>query len=168
MAWEIVALVSGVISIAVAAYFYRWVLSQESSNAAMNEFSGAIQDGAATYLKRLFQVLGVLVAIFTIIMFIAISWQGAIAYLIGSICAAAAAYAGMYIATRANARVAWAARDGLQKAFPIAFYAGSVMGLATVGFALIGMTGLYMIFRDTEVVLAFSFGASALALLAKA
>jgi K(+)-stimulated pyrophosphate-energized sodium pump len=42
------------------------------------------------------------------------------------------------------------------------------MGLSVVGFALIGMTLMYMIFKDPNVVLGFSFGASTLALLAKA
>jgi K(+)-stimulated pyrophosphate-energized sodium pump len=74
----------------------------------------------------------------------------------------------MVISTRANGRVAWAARSGLAKALSVGFFAGAVMGLAVVGFALIGMTILWMIFAEAEVVLGFSFGASSLALLAKA
>jgi K(+)-stimulated pyrophosphate-energized sodium pump len=103
-----------------------------------------------------------------IIMFFVLGWQAAIAYIIGAACSAVAGYAGMYVATRANARVAWAARKGLEEAFPIGFYAGGVMGLSVVGLALIGMTILYMIFGDPNVILGFSFGASGLALLAKA
>ena len=168
MVWEIVSLVSGVISIAIAGYLYRWVMAQPNDSAAMAEFSGAVQAGAAAYLKRLFQALGALAAVIAVILLFALGWRSALAYLIGSACSAAAGYAGMYVATRANARVAWAARSGLKKAFPVGFYAGGVMGLSVVGFALIGMTVLYMIFKDPQVVLGYSFGASTLALLAKA
>jgi len=57
---------------------------------------------------------------------------------------------------------------GLSAAFPIAFDAGGVVGMAVVGLAVLGMSVIYMIFRDPEIVLGFSFGATSLALLAKA
>jgi K(+)-stimulated pyrophosphate-energized sodium pump len=168
LGWELFNLVCGALSIAVAVYLYTWVMKQVNGSQAMGDFSLAIQEGAATYLKRLFQALGSLSVIIMIILLIALGWEMALAYIIGAICSAMAGYLGMYVATRANARVAWAARDGLKKAFPIAFYAGGVMGLSVVGFALFGMTILYMIFQNAEIVLGFSFGASQLALLAKA
>lgn len=168
MVWEIVALVAGFISLGFGLYLFRWVLAQPNESGAMAEFSKSIQKGAAAYLKRLFQALGALALVIGIIILIAVGWRNALAYLIGSACSAMAGYLGMYTSTRANARVAWAARNGLKKAFPVGFYAGGVMGLAVVGVALVGMTALYMIFRDPEVVLGFSFGASTMALLAKA
>lgn len=166
--WEILAIVSGLLSIGVAAYLFRWVLSQEQGNPQMAEFSEAVQKGAAAYLRRLFQWLGALVIVVTIILLFALGWKTAIAYVVGSTFSTAGAYIGMYTATRANARVAWAARTGLAKALPIGFFAGGVMGTALVGLSLIGITVLWMIFQSTDVVLGFSFGASALALLAKA
>ncbi len=168
MTWEVVALVAGVASIGVAAYLFTWVMKQVNESEAMAEFSRAIQEGAAAYLKRLFQALGILAAIIAIILLIAVGWRNALAYLIGSTFSALAGYTGMYVSTRANARVAWAARSGLKKAFPVGFYAGSVMGLSVVGIALIGMTVFYMLWHDPNIVLGFSFGASSLALLAKA
>ena len=168
MVWEIVALVAGAISIAMAAYLYKWVMSQANESKAMAEFSEAIQEGAAAYLRRLFEALGLVALVVGVIILVAVGWRNALAYLVGSICSASAGYAGMYVSTRANARVAWAAREGLKKAFPVGFYAGGVMGLAVVGVALIGMTVIYLLFRDVRVVLGFSFGASSLALLAKA
>jgi K(+)-stimulated pyrophosphate-energized sodium pump len=79
----------------------------------------------------------------------------------------------MDVATKANAKAAYAARGGLNKAFPIGFRGGAVMGLAVVGFSLLGISIVYAVTgmpEDMEVppVLAFSFGASALALFAKA
>jgi K(+)-stimulated pyrophosphate-energized sodium pump len=168
MVWQIVALVAGFVSIGVAGYLYSWVMKQQNLSARMDEFSGEVQRGAAAYLKRLFTALGGLSLIIAIILLVTLNWQSSISYLIGSVSSAVAAYAGMYIATRANARVAWAARSDLKTAFPVGFYAGGVMGFSVVGFALIGMTLLYMIFGNPEAVLGFSFGASSVALLAKA
>ena len=168
MFWEVSALGAGGVSIAVALYLYRWVMSQTNGSKEMAEFSSAIQSGAAAYLRRLFQALGILALVVATVILITLDWRTALSYLAGSTCSGAAAYAGMYVATRANAKVAWAARSGLKKAFPVGFYAGAVMGLSVVGLALVGMTVLYVVFRDPEVVLGFSFGASSLALLAKA
>ncbi|HHX44147.1 MAG TPA: sodium-translocating pyrophosphatase [Chloroflexi bacterium] len=168
MVWELVALLAGAISIGLAAYLYRWVMAQPNDNPQMKEFSEAIQVGAAAYLRRLYQALAGLAAVLFIIVLIVIGWQSAVAFLAGALCSGIAGYFGMYVATRANARVAWAARTGLEKAFPVGFFAGAVMGMSVVGLALIGMTVLLMIFGDPEVVLGFSFGASLMALLAKA
>jgi len=168
MVWQIVALVSGMISVGVAAYLFKWVLAQPNQSEAMAEYSVAIQEGAVAYLTRLYRVLGILAIFITAIVLVTLGWQKAIAYVVGSFCSGLAGYAGMYVATRANARVAFGARSGLKKAFPVAFYAGCVMGLSVVGLALIGMTVFYMIFGDPQVILGFSFGATLMALLAKA
>ncbi|MCD6302145.1 MAG: sodium-translocating pyrophosphatase, partial [Anaerolineae bacterium] len=173
--WQIVTLAAGALSLGMAAYFYTWVMRQPNDSKEMAEFSQAIQEGAAAYLKRLYRALGLLAVGVAVILLLTVNWQTALAYVIGAGFSAAAGYAGMYVATRANARVAWAARSGLQEAFPVGFFAGGVMGMSVVGVALIGMTLIYMIFRGTpleggapSVVLGFSFGASTMALLAKA
>jgi K(+)-stimulated pyrophosphate-energized sodium pump len=74
----------------------------------------------------------------------------------------------MLAAVKTNVRVTNAARKGLAQAFSIGFYGGAVMGLLIVGMALIGISLLYQIYQNPEIVLGFSFGASALALFAKA
>jgi len=168
MVWEIVALVSGLLSVGVAAYMLKWVLAQPVENEVMIQHSLSIQEGAMAYLRRLFSVLGVLAIVVMLVILFTLGWQKALAYIVGSSCSALAAYAGIYVATRANARVAFAARSGLKKAFPVGFNAGTVMGFSVVGLALIGMSIFYMIFGDPEVILGFSFGATLMALLAKA
>jgi K(+)-stimulated pyrophosphate-energized sodium pump len=65
-------------------------------------------------------------------------------------------------------RTATAANKGINESFQVAFYGGAVMGLAMVGLAVIGMCSIYLVTRNAEIVLGFSFGASSLALLAKA
>ncbi|RLC88253.1 MAG: sodium-translocating pyrophosphatase, partial [Chloroflexi bacterium] len=92
----------------------------------------------------------------------------ALAFVAGAICSALAGYMGMTVAVAANVRSAAAANESINRAFQVAFYAGSVMGLAMVGLAVIGMSTIYLITGDPEIILGFSFGASTLALLAKA
>jgi Inorganic pyrophosphatase len=90
------------------------------------------------------------------------------AFVTGALLSALAGYMGMTIAVAANVRSATAAEKGLNPAFNLAFRAGSVMGLAMVGIAVTGMSTIYLLTRQPEIVLGFSFGASTLALLAKA
>ena len=89
-------------------------------------------------------------------------------FILGALSSAIAGYMGMAIAVEANVRSATAANKGLNPAFNVAFKAGTVMGLAMVGLALIGMTVVFLISNEPQMVLGFSFGASTLALLAKA
>jgi len=100
----------------------------------------------------------------------------ALAYVLGSVCTTIAAYFGMNAAVRANVRTANAAKKGLNQAFSMAFFGGAVMGLSIVGMALFGSSILYYVFNiiyqdpiaALDTVLGFSFGASSLALFAKA
>ncbi|MGQ9641889.1 MAG: sodium-translocating pyrophosphatase [Candidatus Bathycorpusculaceae bacterium] len=177
MEWFLITPIAGLASIALAGYLYRYVISQESGTERMKDIAGAIKEGAKAYLKRqnltltffvlvMAAVLGSLYTILQNNFFYGISM--AVAYLFGSLCATVAAYIGMMAAVEANVRTANAAKHGLKKAFPVAFYGGAVMGLFIVGLALLGISLLFYIFKDATVVLGFSFGASALALFAKA
>lgn len=93
--------------------------------------------------------------------------ETAFAYIVGALCSAVAGYMGMS-AVRANVRTSIAASSSINKAFNVAYKAGSVLALAMVGIAVFGMCLIYLITDDPEVVLGFSFGASSLALLTKA
>jgi len=159
---------SGLLSIFFALLFYRFVNNKKCGDEKMVEFSKAIQEGSMSYLCRLYRVLVLIAFLIGILIFFSLGWQTAAAYLFGCLCSTVAGYFGMFVATRANAKVAWAARQGIGEAFPVGFYSGAVMGLSVVGLALIGMSLVYFIFKDPKVVLGFSFGASLLALLAKA
>jgi len=176
MDWLLIAPIAGIISILAAVYLYFYVRKQDSGNERMREISNAIKEGANAYLKRQYSTLAIFVIIVAVVLLI-VFWnpesiiQGpsrALAYVMGSICSGLAGYFGMNVALKANSRTANAARSGLSKAFPIAFYGGAVMGLSVVGLALIGISGLYYIFRSPEVVLVYSLGASSMALFAKA
>lgn len=184
--WLYVSLAAGAISIGTAIYLYFWVQRQDPGSERAQEVASWIQQGAQSYLKKLYRSLGLAAFALGIVIAIVFSFDinqiglgqvsvspsrgliTAVAFFFGSICSAVAGYMGMSIAVQANVRTATAANKNINTAFRTAFFAGSVMGLAMVGMAVIGMSTIYLITGDAEIVLGFSFGASLLALLAKA
>lgn len=185
MSWFILALSAAVGSICLAFGLYAYVMKKDSGTEKMKQISSAIKEGALAYLKRQNRTLAVFVVIMAVIIGLvsgflknpSVGLSMAIAYVLGSVCTTVAAYLGMRAAVETNVRVASSARKGLKAAFPVAFYGGAVMGMFVVGISLLGITVLFFIFRvgfgwndsdASSVVLGFSFGASALALFAKA
>jgi K(+)-stimulated pyrophosphate-energized sodium pump len=85
--------------------------------------------------------------------------------MMGSFFSGAIGAFGMNIATRANVRVANAARESFKEALSIAFKAGATTGMLTVGLGLLGATIIYMIYKEqaTQVLVGFGFGGSLLA-----
>ena len=185
MEWYFITPVAGVASIALAFYLHRYIRSQDSGTERMREIALAIKEGAQAYLRRQNMTLTAFTAVMAIILGSLFSLSDgaltgvsiSVAYLFGSLCTAVAGYAGMMAAVEANVRTASAARTGLKKSFSVAFYGGAIMGMSIVGLSLLGISLLFFIYSNilgwsaaeaTKVVLAFSFGASALALFAKA
>jgi K(+)-stimulated pyrophosphate-energized sodium pump len=169
MDWLIIAPIAGFISILAAVYIYFYVNKQSSGSEKMREIAGAIKEGGNAYLKRQSKTLAVFVVIVAIVLAIAFrDYRMPMAYVIGSVFSALAGYFGLNVAVKANVRTSNASGQGINKAFSIAFYGGSVMGLLVVGLALIGISALYWAFGQTDIVLAYSLGASSLALFAKA
>ncbi len=181
--WLIVAIILGVVSVGVALYIFFWVRRQDPGSERARQVAGWIREGAAAYLRRLYTALTLLAVGLGIIIAIvfsldierqamgfnpALGGMTALAFIVGAVCSALAGYMGMTVAVAANVRSAAAAEHSINRAFRVAFYAGSVMGLAMVGLAVIGMSSIYLLTGNPEIVLCFSFGASTLALLAKA
>ncbi len=181
VAFLIVSLIAGIISIGMAMYFRMLVLKEDPGNEKMVTVAGYIEDGAKAYIKVQYMVLGLFVgALFFVILFLLPSplapseryavwfnWEQALAYLIGSVGSMLAGYLGLYVGVKANTRAAQACTVGTKEGFNVAFFGGAVMGLAVVGVALIGVSILYFIFRTPLIILGFSFGASSIALFMK-
>jgi len=139
-----------------------------------------IREGSFTFLKREYAILGIfalVVSMFILLFFPSPIWQATnpftnlymvLMYLLGSVLSGLAGLIGISIATIANRKTAILAQESLPKAFMAGFRGGGVMGMAVVGTSLIGAAIIYLIFKDPGLVLAFSFGASSLALFAKA
>ena len=183
MLWPIVAIVVSALAFGVAAYFYQWVKrlpTADDGKNGLNRIGQLIRQGAFTFLKREYRTLVVFCGVVAVVIFLvypAPLWQGqgagenvvmAVSYLFGSALSALAGYIGISIATLANTRSASAARQGLAPAYMAGFRGGAVMGMAVVASSLLGAAVLYLATGDSEAVMAFSFGASSLALFAKA
>jgi K(+)-stimulated pyrophosphate-energized sodium pump len=147
-------------------------LAASDGTPKMREIAEAIQEGAAAFLARQFRTLSYFVAI---VFFLLLALPGdaeirigrSIFFLLGAAFSALVGYNGMWLAVRANVRVADAARnkDG-QKAVQIAFRTGGVVGMTTVGLGLIGASLVVIIYRENApaVLEGFGFGAAMLAM----
>lgn len=135
----------------------------------MNEIASYIHEGAMAFLKREYRVL----VIFAIILAAAItvglgSFQTAIAFIIGALFSVLAGFFGMQVATKANVRTAYAAKEsGMNRALSVAFSGGAVMGMSVVGLGLLGISLMYYIFKDAHIITGFGLGASSIALFAR-
>ena len=166
-----IILASALAGIFLAFYLAKFVLAKESGDEKMQEVSGAILSGANAYLKRQFTTITPILVILTVFLYFTadepfLGVGRAVAFIFGAFFSALVGTVGMNIATRANVRVAHAAKKSFGEALELAFKAGATTGMLTVGLGLLGATIIYWIYKDlaTEVLLGFGFGGSLLAL----
>ncbi len=175
----VLAVSVSLISFIVAFYFYLWVKKQPSSNETIIRIGALIKKGANTFLRREYTLLARFAGVVTILIILFLPspvWTGnpvnnvimAVCYLFGTCLSALAGVIGITVSTIANVKAAEAATKGIKPAFMAGFRGGAVMGMAVVGSSLLGITLVFWLTGDASDVLGFSFGASSLALFAKA
>ena len=160
------------IALAIAWGLRAQVLSNDEGTEKMKEIAGAVQEGAAAYLNRQFKTLSYFVAIVFVILFALpgaadIRIGRSIFFLVGAGFSAFVGYNGMWLAVRANVRVAEAARQkSAERAVKIAFRTGGVVGMTTVGLGLLGAGLVVVLYRENapSVLEGFGFGAAMLAM----
>ena len=170
-----IALVSALAALALAAYYYKDVSSAPAGNERMVSIMKQIQAGARAFLRQEYTwVAGFVVIMAVLIPVITGVALSFLSYLLGAALSAGAGYAGMTVATMANARTTNAAIDGPSKALPLAFRGGAVMGFSVAGLSLLGLTFSYLLFVEWigtddafEIFTAFGLGASSIALFAR-
>jgi len=159
-------------ALAIAFALRAQVLAQDEGTAKMQEIAAAVQEGAAAYLSRQFKTLSVFVAIVFVLLFALpgetdIKIGRSIFFLVGAGFSALVGYNGMWLAVRANVRVAEAARKkSAERAVQIAFRTGGVVGMTTVGLGLLGASLVVIIYKENApaVLEGFGFGAAMLAM----
>ena len=168
------------LALVFAYYLVREVLAALEGTEKMREIARAIQEGAKAYLSRQFRTLGIFLALLTVLLFFilpapenaehsafSIKFGRSLAFILGAGFSALTGYVGMWLAVRANVRTANAAREsGLRRALKIAFRAGGVAGMFTVGLGLLGATVILLIYKGdaTSVLVGFGFGGALLAM----
>ncbi|MBT4540342.1 sodium-translocating pyrophosphatase [Candidatus Woesearchaeota archaeon] len=160
-------IIVSLVALVFALVFARSVMKRDSGNEKMKEIADAIHEGAMAFLFREYKIFAIFVTVLFLILGFFLSWVTAISFLVGAIFSTLAGFIGMNIATRANVRTTQAATKGLADALKVAFGSGAVMGLSVVGLGLLGVTSLYLIFGDPNLIIGFGFGASSVALFAR-
>ncbi len=172
LAYVYVVLGISLIALAVAYALRAQVLAADEGTESMKNIAAAVQEGAAAYLNRQFKTLSFFVAIVFVLLFALpgtsdIRIGRSIFFLLGALFSAGVGYNGMWLAVRANVRVAEAARqNSAENAVRIAFRTGGVVGMTTVGLGLLGASLVVVIYRENapSVLEGFGFGAAMLAM----
>ncbi len=168
----VVAMVA-VFALACAYVFFRQVLAAPQGTPGMQAIAAAVQEGANAYLARQFRTLSVFVVLVFALLFLLpgeadVRIGRSIFFVIGALFSAIVGYVGMWLATRANVRVAAAAREpgGAPAAMRVAFRTGGTVGMLTVGLGLLGAATVVLLYRaEAPIVLeGFGFGAALLAM----
>jgi K(+)-stimulated pyrophosphate-energized sodium pump len=180
LTFVIVAAVIALVALGFAAALVRAVLATGRGTTNMQEIAGAVQEGAMAYLLRQFKTLSVFVVIAVVVLFLlpvsdaggnetAVKIGRSAFFIVGAVFSALIGGSGMALATRANLRVAAAAREaegGREKAMKIAFRTGGVVGFLTVGLGLLGAAIVVVSYQEdaATVLEGFGFGAALLAM----
>lgn len=157
----------GGLALCYAAFASGKIGAFKVENARVSELSGIIQGGAMAFLYREYKALVPFVIVVGALLAWKINPQSAVCFVCGAVCSALTGYVGMRVATKSNGKTAYAATHGMNGALKIAFTGGSVMGMTVVGVGLLGVVVMYYIFGDANIVTAFGFGASSIALFAR-
>ena len=176
----VLAIIAGAVALGFGGILTINLLRQDEGDETVRFIGRAIREGAMAFLSREYTFLSLFVVAMFIVLLLFIDYDvigkldwdrsvpsTAISYLVGAIGSAMAGFIGMSIAVRANTRTTVKAQQGLNPALRIAFSSGAVMGISVVGIGLLGVTILYWIFKDFNIVAGFGFGASSIALFAR-
>jgi K(+)-stimulated pyrophosphate-energized sodium pump len=170
----------GALGLAAAWLVYRWIRAQPDGNETMRGIAQLIQAGALAFLRREYVALLPFVLVVAFLLGWVVHPATGLAYAAGGACSILAGLFGMTAATQANVRTSEAARSkGQASALRVAFFGGSVMGLAVASLGLVGI-GAVMVLRHvgdlatgpdwrafSEVIAGFAMGASSIALFAR-
>ena len=160
--------IAAVIALLFAAYLAGKVGKQDAGTDRMKEIAGAIAEGARAFLMAEYKILVIFVVVLFVLIGFGISWVTAVCFVIGALFSTVAGYCGMNVATRANVRTANAAKEsGMNKALSIAFSGGAVMGMCVAGLGALGVSLVYIVTKNVDVLSGFSLGASSIALFAR-
>ncbi|MHB8987033.1 MAG: sodium-translocating pyrophosphatase [Eubacteriales bacterium] len=167
VSFPLYAIGAAIIGILFAGYISSWVLRQPPGTQRMIEISGAIQEGAMAYLSRQYKTIAVVGIVIVIILYFGLGWITTLGFIIGAVFSGLCGYVGMYVSVRSNLRVGEAAKKGLPFALLVAFKGGAVTGLMCVSLGLLGVAGLYALFRDPNYLIGLGFGGSLISVFAR-
>jgi K(+)-stimulated pyrophosphate-energized sodium pump len=179
MMW--VTWIGSVAALVFALILALMILKKDPGNEKTRSISKHVQEGALAYIKQQYKIV-VIFFVFVFALFLVLSFVlGLIsrfvpfAFITGGFFSGLAGYIGMTVATRSNARTAWAAQTSLNSALRIAFSSGTVMGMVVVGLGLLDLSIWWLVLTLFDlppaeippIMITFGMGASSFALFAR-
>jgi len=164
--------VFGVLGLVMAYVIYGMVMKYPGGEDKVAKIGEQIHEGAMVFMKREYQMLGIFASVLIVVLWVLLGWKTAFAFIVGALASGTAGYIGMFTATQANVRTTTAAHTkGAAEALTVAFFGGSIMGLAVASLGLFGLGLLYLIFggdpATAHAIEGFGMGASTVALFAR-
>jgi K(+)-stimulated pyrophosphate-energized sodium pump len=168
-------LLSAIAALGYGLYLVRIVLEASPGAKSMTDVADAVEEGAMAYLRQQVRTMRwfVLIIFFALFFMYRHVYHGlvlplgiSVAFLMGVSASYGAGFVGMWLAVKGNVRSANAALTSFKDAMELAFKAGGVSGMFTVGLGLLGATIIFLIFRENamKVLVGFGFGGSLAAL----
>ena len=162
----------GVLGLAAAWYIYQLILRYSEGPEKIAHIGREIHVGAMVFMTREYKMLAMFAAVLLVVLWVLLGTGTAVSFLVGAASSAVAGFIGMYTATKANVRTTTAAHeDGAAQALTVAFFGGSIMGLAVASLGLIGLGFLYYLFagniEGVHAIEGFGMGASTVALFSR-
>ncbi len=164
----------GLVGLACAFIVYALVKRYAEGEDNVRKIADQIHAGAMVFMRREYLMLALFAGVLLIILFLSpgLGPSTAVAFVLGALSSAGAGWIGMYTATKANVRTTTAAHtQGAPAALSVAFFGGSIMGLAVASLGLLGLGLAYYFFGgdpDTaHHIHGFGMGASSVALFSR-
>ncbi len=172
MAAALIPMLFGIVGLVVAYFIFQKVKAYPEGEDKVKAISDQIHLGAMVFMRTEYKILFWFSLVLVIFLFFALGWKTAFAFIVGALASGSAGYIGMSTATRANVRTATAAQTrGAPEALTIAFFGGSIMGLAVASMGLLGLGTLYLFFggnpEAAHAIHGFGMGASSVALFSR-
>ncbi|HKJ53450.1 MAG TPA: sodium-translocating pyrophosphatase [Gammaproteobacteria bacterium] len=164
--------VIGALGLGAAAFVYAAVKKYPAGEGKVVEIGEQIHLGAMVFMKREYKMLAIFAAVLLVLLYIFLGAGTAICFLMGAVASGTAGYIGMNTATRANMRTTTAAHnEGAAAALTVAFFGGSIMGLAVASLGLLGLGLAFFFFSGSleslHSIHGFAMGASVVALFSR-
>ena len=162
----------GLVGLGMAWWIFQKVKEYPEGESNVVQIAEEIHLGAMVFMRREYKMLFWFCLVLVIVLAVTLDVETAFSFVVGAITSAAAGYIGMNTATRANVRTTTAAHTrGAADALTVAFFGGSIMGLAVASLGLLGLGLLYWFFGgDPETahhIHGFGMGASSVALFSR-
>jgi len=162
-----IPIVVSVLAIVFVGFLMQRINKQAQGSEKMIQIAKAVREGAVSYLKRQYRTVAYVSFFVFLVLWIAYDFKTAAAFLIGAVLSGLSGFVGMMISTKANLKVAEAAKKGLAPALDLSFKGGLITGLLVVGLGLLAVAGFYLVTNDLKALVALGFGGSLISVFAR-